>query len=171
MINLHTFIDHYAITFAAARRFATRLAPGPRAWHGATWGVILAAVLLWTVMSAYAFAPAGPLAFILGTLIGLLAGALLGGIVMLIGALLRLVPRRYGWALVAALPLLLLTYMMAISLAFGVTAVVLGVLVISSLVGAGLAALTGGERRRLTRLQRGLALAGLAVGLVGLLAA
>ena len=77
-----------------ARRFAARLRPGPRAWRGATWGVILTAALLWTVMSAYAFAPAGPLAFILGLLGGLLAGALLGGIVILLGALLRGVPRR-----------------------------------------------------------------------------
>lgn len=150
------------------RRFAGRFQPGPRAWRGATWGVILATALLWTVSSAYAFAPAGPVAFILGTLGGLLAGALLGGMVMLLGALLRLAPRRYGWAFIGALPLLLLTYMVAISLAFGVVAVALGILVISSLVGAGLAALTGGGWRRLTRLQRGLALAGLAVGVIGL---
>jgi|GEM_PF-5175579 len=84
--------------WTSARRFAARLAPSSRAWRGATWGVVLAAALLWTVMSAYAFAPAGPLAFVLGLLGGLLAGALLGGIVMLVGALLRLVPRRHGWA-------------------------------------------------------------------------
>ncbi|MBN1262283.1 MAG: MFS transporter [Anaerolineae bacterium] len=152
----------------AARRFAARLLPGPRAWRGATWGVILAAALVWTVMSAYAFAPAGPVAFILGLLGGLLAGALLGGIVILLGALLRLVPRRYGWAFIAALPLLLLTYILAISLAFGVISLVFGLLVISSLVGAGLATLTGGGWRRLTRLRRGLALASLAVGVIGL---
>jgi len=151
------------------RRFAARLAPGPRAWHGATWGVVLAAALIWTVMSAYAFAPAGPLAFVLGTLGGWLAGALLGGIVMLLGALLRLVPLRYRWAFAGALPLLLLTYLLALPLAFGVFAVVLSLLAISSLVGAGLAALTGKERRTLTRLRRGLAFAGLGVGLVGLI--
>ncbi len=153
----------------AAYRFAARLLPGPRAWRGATWGVALAAALLWTVMSAYAFAPTGPLPFIVGLLGGLLAGALFGGIAMLVGAMLSAVPRRYGWALIGALPLLLLTYMLAVTLAFGVVTVVLGILVISSLVGAGLAALTGRGWRQLSRLRRGLALAGLSVGLIGLI--
>lgn len=155
-------------TFTAVRRFAASLLPGPRAWRGATWGVALAAALLWTVMSAHAFAPAGALAFIVGTLGGWLAGALLGGIVMLLGAWVRLAPLRYRWAFIGALPLLLLTYLLALPLAFGVFAIVLGLLATSSLVGAGLAALTGKERGTLTRLQRGLALAGLAIGLLGL---
>ena len=58
--------------------------------------------------------------------------------------------------------------MLALSLALGVISVVPGILVVSSLVRAGLAALTGGAGRGLTRLQRGLALVGLAVGLRGL---
>ncbi len=150
------------------RRFLARFRPGPRAWRGATWGVILAAALLWIVMSAYAFGPAGLLAFVLGLFGGLLAAALLGGLVLLIGALLRIPPLHYRWALIGALPLLLLSYMLAITVAFGVIAVVLGVLVVSTLVGAGVAALVGVGGQRLTRLQRGLALIGLVVGLMGL---
>ena len=155
--------------FAAVRRFAGRLLPGPRAWRGATWGVGLTAALLWAVMSAYAFAPAGPLAFVVGLLAGLLAGALFGGLVMLLGATLALAPRRYHWVVIGALPLLLLTFMLGITLAFGVIAVMLGILLVSSLIGAGLATLTGGGWQRLSRLQRGLALAGLALGALGLL--
>jgi len=156
-------------TLTAAHRFVARLLPGPRAWCGATWGVVLAAALLWTAMSAHAFAPTGPLAFIVGLLGGLVAGALVGGIAMLVGAMLSAVPRRYGWAFIGALPPLLMTYMLAVTLAFGVVTVVLGILVISSLVGAGLAALTGRGWRQLSRLRRGLALAGLSVGLIGLI--
>ena len=154
---------------ATLRRSLAQLNPGSRAWRGATAGVVMAAVLLWGIMSAYAFAPAGPMSFTVGLLGGLSAGALLGGIVILIGALLGEVPRHYGWAFVGALPLLLLTYMLAITLAFGVITVVLGILVVSSLIGAGLAAVSGRRRERLTRLQSWGAFAGLAVGLLGLI--
>ncbi len=153
----------------AARNFFSRFLPGSRAWRGATWGVALAGALLWAVMSAHAFAPAGPLAFVVGLLGGWLAGALLGGFVMLLGALLSLAPRRYGWAFIGALLLLLLTYLLAIPLAFGIIAVVLGILAVSSLLGAGLATFTGEGWQRLSRLQRGLALTGLALGGLGLL--
>ncbi len=88
-------------------------------------------------MSAYAFAPTGPFHFIVGWLGGLLAAGIVGGLIILLGALLSLAPRHYGWAFFAALPLLLLTYMLAISLAFGVVAVVLGLLIIASLAGGG----------------------------------
>jgi dienelactone hydrolase len=155
--------------FTSVREFSARITPGPRAWRGATWGIILTAVLIWTIMSAYAFAPFGPLSFVVGLLSGLLAGALLGGLIILIGALLQGVPRHYGWAFVGALLLLLITYMLAITVALGVIAVVLGLLVVSSLVGAGLASLGPGKWQRLTRLQRGLGLAGFAVGLFGLI--
>ena len=155
--------------FTALRRFPARISPGPRAWRGATWGIILAAVLLWTVMSAYAFAPFGPLSFVVGLLGGFLVGALLGGLIILIGALLRGVPRHYGWAFIGALLLLLVTYILAITVAFGVIAVVLGILVVSSLIGAGLAVLGAGSWRRLTWLQRALALMGFGIGLVGLI--
>jgi hypothetical protein len=155
--------------FATVRRLPARITPGPRAWRGATWGIILAAVLIWTVMSAYAFAPFGPLSFVVGLLSGFLAGALLGGLIILIGILLRGVPRHYGWTFIGALLLLLVTYMLAITVAFGVIAVVLGVLVVSSLVGAGLATLTPGRWQRLTPLQRRLGLTGFAVGLFGLM--
>jgi dienelactone hydrolase len=156
-------------TFTTVRRLPARITPGPRAWRGATWGVILAAVLIWIVMSAYAFAPFGPLSFVVGLLGGLLAGVLLGGLIILVGALLRGVPRHYGWTFIGALLLLLVTYMLAITVAFGVIAVVLGLLVVSSLVGAGLASLAPGRSERLTRLQRGLGLAGFALGLFGLI--
>ncbi len=152
----------------SARQFLAGLRPGHRAWSGATWGVLIAAILMWTVTSVYAFLPAGPLSFVVGLLGGLLAGALLSGTVMLIGALFRGVPRRYGWAFLSALPLLLLTYLHAIPLAFGVIAVVLGVLAVSSLTGAGLATIGSGDWQRLNRLQRSLALTGLIAGVMGL---
>lgn len=153
---------------ASTRQFLAGLRPGHRAWSGATRGVLIAAILLWTVTSVYAFLPAGLLSFVVGLLGGLLAGALLGGIVMLIGALFRGVPRRYGWAFLSALPLLLLSYLHAIPLAFGVIAVVFGVLAVSSLTCAGLATISGRDWKRLNKPQRSLALAGLIAGVMGI---
>lgn len=137
-----------------------------RAWRGATWGVAAAATLLWATISAYGFGPAGPLPFVLGLLGGLLAATLVGGLVILAGALLRRVPPRFGWAVLAALPLILLTYM-ALPLAFGMLAAAVGILLVSAGLGAGIAALIGW--RRLGRPQRGMALAVTALGLLGLL--
>lgn len=152
----------------SARQFLVGLCPGHRAWSGATQGILIAVTLIWTVTSVYAFLPAGLLSFFVGLLGGLLAGALLGGIVMLIGALFRGVPRRYGWAFLSALPLLLLSYLHAIPLALGVIAVVFGVLAVSSLTGAGLGTISGRDWKRLNKPQRSLALAGLIAGVMGI---
>lgn len=150
-----------------ARAFLASLRLPTRAWRGATWGVVAAAALCWATISAYGFAPAGPLPFVAGLLGGLLTAALVGGLVMLAGAVLQRVPVRFGWAVVAALPLILLTYM-ALPLAFGMLAVAAGILMVSAGLGAGMAALAGWPR--LARPQRGMALAVAALGLFGLLA-
>ncbi len=144
------------------RHITTQLRPGPRVWRGATWGVSLAAALVWTAMAAHAFGPAGPLSLILGLLGGLLLGGAAGGLLILIDAVLGSIPSGYRWAITGALPLLLLSYL-AIPLIFGTLAVVAGIIVASSLVGAGVAALSGG-RERLTGWQQGVTFTGLALG-------
>lgn len=149
------------------RAFSAALRLPAGAWRGATWGVVIAATLLWATISAYGFAPAGPAPFVLGLLGGLLAAALVGGLVILAGALLHRVPPRFGWAVVAALPLTLLTYM-ALPLAVGMLAVAVGILTVSAGLGAGVAALA--NWRRLGQPQRGVALAISALALLGLLA-
>ncbi len=144
------------------------LAPGQRAWSGATWGISLITILIWGANAYYGFAPAGIISFGLATLVILLAAAIAGGILLGVGWLLRRMPARYRWAGLSALLPLSLAYL-APPLLYGMIAVVLGIILFSSLLGAGVASVSGGNWRQLTRLHKGLAVTGLAIGLVGLL--
>ncbi len=137
------------------------------AWRGATCGVALAAGVVWTTFSLAAFAPAGPIALIAGWLGGLLAGALLGGLIALLGALLRRVPARFIWAVIGALPLLALAYL-ALPLAFGMLAVIAGVIGIGALLGASVAVSIHAARLAPARRLGGVF--GLGLGLLGLAA-
>ncbi len=153
--------------FTRLRDFLISLRLPARAWTAAAWGVGVTAGLAWLAFAVAAFAPAGPLAFILGLLGGLLAAGLVAGLIVLLAALLGRIPRRYAWAALAALPLLLVAYM-ALPLAFGMVAAALGLIAVGSLLGAGVAALRAWPQ--LPRRRRRVALAGLTLGLAGLLA-
>lgn len=84
--------------FTRLRAFLASILLPARAWTGAAWGVGLTAVLLWGALAWAGLAPADGLTVALFWLSGLAFGALFGGLMLLIGWLLRRLPPRYGWA-------------------------------------------------------------------------
>jgi hypothetical protein len=115
--------------------------------------------------------PAGPLYWAAGLLLFLIGAALAGGLVLLLTHLLLflvpLVPPFYRWAFVVAL---LLTGFPFLGSTTGQALVAGAVVLTASLAGAGAASLARGRGRRLTRTRRAVAVAGLILGLAGLLA-
>ncbi len=151
--------------FTRLRDFLISLRLPARAWTGAAWGVGLTAALLWSALAWAGFAPAGALTFGLGWLGGLLFGAVFGGLVMLLGWLLRRFPPRYGWTALGALPLLASAYL-ALPLAYGLLALLAGLILTASLLGAALASLS---RADLSARQRRTALLLLVLSLTALI--
>lgn len=149
-------------------RMAGAVAPGPRAWRGATWGILVMILVVWGVNAYAAFGPAGSLRFVTSLLISLVIAALFGAIVLALGWLLRRAPARYHWAVLSALPLLLLAFFLAPSLLYGVLTAVFTLILIASLLGAGLAAVSGDNWGQLTRPHKLVAVSGLALAAVGL---
>lgn len=126
--------------FTRLRAFLASILLPARAWTGAAWGVGLTAALLWGALAWAGLAPAGGLTVALFWLSGLAFGALFGGLMLLLGWLLRRLPPRYGWVTLGALPLLALAYL-ALPLAYGVLALLGGLTLTVSLLGAALASL------------------------------
>jgi hypothetical protein len=150
-------------------RVAQAVTPGPRAWRGATWGILVMVLIVWGANAVAAFGPAGPLRFTVSLLVTLVVAVLLGVLLLALGWLLRRSPGSYRWALFGSLPLLLLSFLLAPSLLLGGIAAILALILFSSLLGAGVTAVTGGNWSQLTRLHKGLAVGGIALGTVGLL--
>jgi len=148
---------------------AVAVAPGPRAWRGATWGILIMALVVWGTNAVAAFGPAGPVRFTVSLLVTLTVAGLFGALLLALGWLLRRAPARYRWLLFSSLPLLLLSFLLAPSLLIGGITAVVGLILFSSLLGAGITAVSGGNWLRLTRLHKGLAIGGIALGTVGLL--
>jgi dienelactone hydrolase len=120
--------------------FLSSLRLPPRAWTGAAWGVGLTAASLWGALTWAGLAPAGGLSPALFWLSGLAFGALFAGLMALLGWLLRRLPPRYGWVTLGALPLLASAYL-ALPLAYGLLALLGGLILTVSLLGAALATL------------------------------
>jgi dienelactone hydrolase len=150
-------------------RLAQAVAPGPRAWRGATWGLLVMVLLVWGANAIAAFGPAGPLRFSASLLVTLAVAGLFGTLLLALGWLLRRAPGGYRWALFSSLPLLLFSFLLAPSLALGMATAVVGLILFSSLLGAGITAVTGGNWSQLTRPHKGLAVSGITLGTVGLL--
>lgn len=150
-------------------RMAQAVAPGARAWRGATWGILVMVLIVWGANAVAAFSPTGPLRFTASLLVSLVVAGLLGALLLVLGWLLRRAPARYRWVLFSSLPLLLLSFLLAPSLLLGGIAAILALILFSSLLGAGITAVTGGNWSQLTRLHKGLAIGGIALGMVGLL--
>ena len=150
------------------RRVWDRIAPGPRVWRGAAWGVLLtlASILLVTAYSL--FAPAGPIRFVIGTLLLLAALALVGGLLTLIWRILKGLPAFYIWVLACTLAVLGLMALFTLPLLIGLIVVILGALIITSCLGAAVSVLANGAWSEATKIQRSIAIAGLALGVVGL---
>jgi hypothetical protein len=150
-------------------RVAQAVTPGPRAWRGATWGILVMVLIVWGANAVAAFGPAGPLRFTVSLLVTLVVAVLLGVLLLALGWLLRRSPGSYRWALFGSLPLLLLSFLLAPSLLLGGIAAILALILFSSLLGAGVTAVTGGNWSQLTRPHKGLAVSGITLGTVGLL--
>lgn len=148
------------------RAFFSTLALPARAWTGAAWGVGLAAASLWGALARAGLARTGAGTIALFWLSGLAFGAVFGGLIALIGRLFRRVPPRYGRVLLGALPLLALAYF-ALPIVFGVVALLGGLILSVSLLGAAIASLLGPG---LTLRQRQIALVLLLLSLAALAA-
>ncbi len=107
-----------------------------RAWNGAAWGVGITASIVWGALAWTGFAPAGVSALIFGWLGGILVGILFGGVILVLGWLLNRFPKRFGLVALGALPLLASAYL-ALPLAYGMMAVIAGLLLTASLFGTG----------------------------------
>jgi len=142
------------------------ITPGPRAWRGAAWGLIIITIGLVLYTTYNAFAPFGLLAFVLGFLALLVIAVLLKGLTLLLIRLDGAVPVGYKTSLVGAVPLLFVCFLM---LNLGFAAVLLGIIGVSSLLGAAVWVLLRGGWRSATKAQRAVIGLGLILGLVGLI--
>ncbi len=146
------------------------VAPGPRAWRGAAWGALTGLFVILLTAAYGLFGQMGPGWFWSG-LPGFVAAFLLvGGLLTLVWVLLKRLPTIYVWVLASALPVLALLALIAMSAALGILLMGSAVLAVGSLLGAGVAALRRGGWARLGRARRMIAVGGLALGLVGLIA-
>jgi dienelactone hydrolase len=151
------------------KRVRRAITPGRRAWRGAVWGALVAltAILL---VTAYGLFGAAPAAWLLaGTPLFLAAFLLAGALLTLLWALLRSLPVPYVWGLASGLLTLATIALTAMSVSIGVFVVGLGAMAVASLLGAGVAVLTGGGWRAAPPARRAVILAGLVLGLVGLI--
>ncbi len=151
---------------AQARRALT---PGRRAWRGATWGGLIAVLLLLVTMAYSLLGQAALPHLLTGTALILVFFGLAGGLLTLIGWLFRRVPARYMWVLSSAVLVALSMMLFALSVPLGILAMVLGMLVVGSLLGAGIAELLGGGWRAAARVQRFVIAAALVTGVTGLI--
>lgn len=151
------------------KRSRAAVAPGPRAWQGAALGLLLAATILSALFAANNFLAPPRLWSALIGFAALAAGcAVAGGLILLLAVLFQSLPRFYRWALVATLPLLIMSFFAPASVP-GAVVVGLGAMVVCSLLGAGLGVLLRGGWPRLTAVQRVITVVGLVLGLGGVL--
>jgi dienelactone hydrolase len=142
---------------------ARGLAPGSRAWRGASYGLIAVAIAVWVIPAWETLATPSPnLAGLIPLIVVAVVAVLAGGLIVLLLALLASPPRLYRWTLASVCCLLLLLVMGVAPL--GLVVLLLATVTATSLAGAGLLVLACGGVRDATRLQRGVAWAGLLLG-------
>jgi hypothetical protein len=151
------------------RRVWNGVAPGPRAWRGAAWGALIALASILLVMAYSMFVSAGIARFATGTLLFLAAFALVGGLATLAWRILKGLPAFYVWALACAVATFGLLALFALPVLLGLLALVFGAVVVASSLGAAISVLTRGGWREATRVQRTIAVVGLALGAAGLI--
>ncbi len=141
--------------------------PGPRAWRGAAWGVLVAVAVVVAAHLHLLFGtpPPNPLAVLpfAGTFV---IAFLAGGILLLLVRLSRLVPRFFLWAAVSAA--IVVGPVLSMSGGLGKAALLIAIvvtIVTGSLVGAGVASLARRAGRTAASGRRRIAAAGLAAGL------
>jgi hypothetical protein len=151
------------------KRIWQAVAPGQRAWCGATWGSLSALVLILLVTAWSLFGRAAPAWFLIGTVLFIAVFGLAGGLLTLLWRILKSLPVFYVWVLVSTMLALVNMMLTALSVSVGIVTVGLGTLAVASLVGAGAAVLMHGNWGQLSRLKRGIAIGGLGLGALGLI--
>lgn len=149
------------------KRIWQAVKPGRRAWKGAAFGLLIAAVGLWIAMIVSMVVPTpamAPLAWLGMTLGGLLFATLVGGLLLLMVNLLKWLPTFYRWTLLGG------TFVFGFVGVFGgrgpvgmIVVMLLGI-ASSSLVGAGIWVLAKGGLKDTTVVRRVIAIIGLVVG-------
>jgi dienelactone hydrolase len=145
-------------------RLWKRVAPGPRAWRGAAWGLLAGTTLIFLVIAYTAIAnPAPNYAALIVIFATAAAVVLAGGLVVLLIRILNSPPLFYAWTFAGSL-LILLFFSMPIRAPLSAAAVILAL----SLAGAGGWVLLRGGLRDTTITQRCIAISGVLLGLAAL---
>lgn len=152
------------------RRAWQAITPGRRAWRGAAWGAMAVPAIILLVAALSLFGRTDITWFLAGTPLIMASFALAGGLVALILRALRAIPALYTWAVITAVLVLAYMVLVAMSVSIGILSVGLGLVALASLVGAGIAALVRAGGSPLSRPRRAIAVGGLLLGLVGLVA-
>src|SRR5947209_19960022 len=94
------------------RAFFQSLAPSPRAWHGAAWGVLAVTAILWLIDGRYLLSEGRTHLGMWLTYAAITVAAPLAGLlVRLILNLLRARNRFFSWTVAACLALLILVFL------------------------------------------------------------
>ncbi|MBW2366604.1 MAG: hypothetical protein JRH15_01825 [Deltaproteobacteria bacterium] len=152
----------------SSRKVWTAAAPGPHAWKGATFGVLVAASLMW-VLTSYYFSYGSifdPVTTLVMFIIGVLLVGILSGTIMLIGRMLKVFPLFYKWAAMGAVFLTLFSFT-ANSL-IGILSVYISMVIVASLIGAGISAVFREKFKHLSLTKRVICFTGLLLGITGL---
>jgi dienelactone hydrolase len=120
------------------------LVPGPHAWRGAAAGLLAATAMIW--LGFWLGLANSPFSLVLTLVVAtalLVAGVLLGNLVVELLELFGKLPLLYRWRLVTAVFLLALLFGRVLVLPLNAVGVIIGVVVAASLFGASLAVLLG----------------------------
>lgn len=154
----------------AYQRLKQAVAPGSRAWRGATLGALTALTIVLLAAAFGMFGQAPPAHFLAGTGFFLASFALIGALLAWVWRLLRVIPLSYIWVVACAVPALVLMALTAMSVSVGILLTGFGILAVASLLGAGWNSLAGRSRFTASRLQHFIALGGILCGFVGVIA-
>ncbi len=146
--------------------------PGSHAWKGAGMGMLLVTIIPFLI-AGYTVFIAKPriLSFLVASAQFLAIASIVGALAVLLVFLLKRIPAFYGWALVTSLVLLYVGLFIAATVSLtGTLLFMLAVIVVASLLGAGVWVLARGGWRTATVVQRLITVLGLVLALGGLAA-
>ncbi len=145
-------------------RLWKRVAPGPRAWRGAAWGLLAGTTLIYLAVAYAAIAnPAPNYAALIVIFVVAAAAVITGGLIVLLIRILNSLPLLYAWTFAGSL-LILIVFSMPIRSPLPGAAVILAL----SLAGAGGWVLFKGGLRDTTITQRCIAVSGAFLGLAAI---
>ncbi len=146
-----------------AKQLYERVKPGPRAWHGAAFGLLITGGLIYLAVAVWiiVLARENLATYIIALVLPLLA-LLAGGLGLLVLRLLNLLPSFYLWTLATVISIVAFIYV-----GLGPLGILLGILacvLVGSLIGASVRILALGKGRDLTKVQRWITICGLVAG-------